>query len=203
MAPRPFEELLLAAPLFCKPESIEAQFWSLVRAERDRAVRLAWLMTRDPEAARDIAQEAFFRAYRALPRFRGESRLSTWFFRILINQVKNHRRHCAFRLRWLERWFVREEATEPGQQRCPAALPDERAAGREICRRIARAMDSLSLSQRMVFTLVHLEGNTVVETADLLDVSAGSVKIHLHRALVKLRRQLRDLAPENPEASTP
>ena len=79
----------------------EARFCSFVASHRERAVRLAWrLIGGDEAAAEDVAQDAFVRAYRALPRFREEASLSTWFYRILVRQAQSYRRWRAVREIW-------------------------------------------------------------------------------------------------------
>jgi RNA polymerase sigma-70 factor (ECF subfamily) len=78
---------------------LDHRFSELVAEHRDRAVRLAWrLVGGDSAAAEDVAQEAFLRAYRGLDRFREEAGLSTWFYRILVNEAHRFRR-----MRWLRR----------------------------------------------------------------------------------------------------
>jgi RNA polymerase sigma-70 factor (ECF subfamily) len=160
-------------------------FEALVAEHRERAVRLAWRMVGgDRAAAEDIAQEAFVRAYRGLGRFRGESSLTTWFYRILVNEVQRHRR-------W--RW-IRERVAAP----MPDDPPDPGTAGRGdpvLRARIGRALEGLSRGQREAFVLVHLEGFSVSEAAEVTGRAAGTIKSHLHRALVALRAELADLAP--------
>lgn len=162
---------------------LEARFEAFVSSHRDRARRLAWrLLGGDEGAAEDVAQDAFLRAYRALPRFRGESQLATWFYRILVRQAANHRRWRGLRERfggWGE-----AEAADPGTP--PPGDPALRA-------RIVAALGALSRRQREVFVLVHLEGFTVQETAEVIGQKPGTVKSHLHRALRHMRRELADL----------
>ena len=159
------------------------RFEAFLVSHRDRARRLAWrLVGGDAAAAEDVVQDAFLRAYRALPRFREEAALSTWFYRILVRQAANHRRWRRLRER-MGGWGDREA---PDPQPTPVGDPGLRD-------RIARALDGLSRRQREVFVLVHLEGFTVRETAGLLGKPDGTVKSHLHRALKHLRRELADL----------
>ena len=176
-------------------EDRERLFADLVANERDRAVALAYhLVGGDRELARDVAQEAFVRAYRALPGFRGEAQLSTWFLRIVINQAASARRRE--KLRRLLGLGPRDggdpEATHPD----PAAGPDAAAHGQVVKRRIALALDGLSAGQRRAFALIHLEGLTVERAAVVLGRAPGTVKSHLHRALATLRRELADLVEE-------
>lgn len=161
--------------------SREERFEAFVASHRERAVRLAWrLVGGDLDAAEDVAQEAFVRAHRALDRFRGEASLGTWFYRILVRQAARHRRWRAVRER-----FARAAVPEPG-----ASPPRGDPVLRE---RIAAALGRLTRAQREAFVLVHLEGFTVRESAEVLGKPEGTVKSHLHRALRSLREDLADL----------
>jgi RNA polymerase sigma-70 factor (ECF subfamily) len=166
----------------------EQRFADFVAKHRDRAIGLAWRLIGDAGAAEDVAQEAFVRAWRALDRFREEALLSTWFHRILVNEARRH-------LRW--RW-VRERvgAEMPEQVRDPRPTPNGDPALRA---RVRDALGRLPRGQREAFVLVHLEGMTIAEAAAAAGRADGTIKSHLHRALVSLRRELSDLAPQ-PEA---
>jgi len=168
----------------------EARFAGFVASHRERAVRLAWrLVGGDAGAAEDVAQDAFLRAYRALDRFREDASFSTWFYRILVRQAANHRRWRAVRER-MGGWS-NLDAADP--RTAPPPDPGLRS-------RIGGAIGSLSRRQREVFVLVHLEGFTLRETAELLGKPEGTVKSHLHRALVHLRNELADLRGRESEA---
>jgi len=162
---------------------LESRFRALVDSHRDRALRLAWrLVGGDDAAAEDVTQEAFVKAYRGLPRFRGEAALETWFFRILVRQASSYRRWRA--VRELYGGGAIDDPPDP----FPSAPGDP-----ALRRRIAAALDRLTRSQREAFVLVHLEGFRVRECAEVLGKPIGTVKSHLHRALASLRRELGDL----------
>jgi len=162
---------------------LERRFSAFVATHRDRARRVAWrLLGGDESAAEDVAQDAFVKAYRALGRFREDSKLETWFYRILVRQAHNHRRWRALRRRW-------SGGSDPDPADPSPAAPGD--PGRR--RRIAEAVERLTEKQREAFILVHLEGFTVGETAALLGKPTGTVKSHLHRALRTLRAELSDL----------
>jgi RNA polymerase sigma-70 factor (ECF subfamily) len=163
---------------------LEGRFTTFVRSHRDRARSLAWrLVGGDEAAAEDVTQEALVKAYEALGRFREDSSLATWFYRILVRQAAKYRRWRAVREAWSGIW----------QEEHPDPAPRE-AGDPALRRRIARALDGLTRSQREAFVLVHMEGFTVRECADLLGKPPGTVKSHLHRALAALRSELTDLA---------
>jgi RNA polymerase sigma-70 factor (ECF subfamily) len=162
---------------------LEQRFRAFVELHRERAVRLAWRLTGGDQAvAEDVAQDAFLKALRALPRFRSEAELSTWFYRILVHQAHSHTRKRNTRRRLLELFRLQREATSAPR------TPAQRDPG--LQERIGRAIGRLSPAQREVFVLVHLERFTVSETATLLGKAPGTVKSHLHRALRALRRDL-------------
>jgi len=166
---------------------LEKRFTAFVATHRDRARRVAWrLVGADQAAAEDVAQEAFIKAYRALGRFREDSSLETWFYRILVRQAHNHRRWRAIRLRWSG--GSGEDLADPS----PEATGDP-----GLKRRIAAALGRLTRRQREAFILVHMEGFTVSESAKLLGKPTGTVKSHLHRALTTLRAELADLQDSN------
>jgi RNA polymerase sigma-70 factor, ECF subfamily len=167
----------------------EQQFGALVAAYRDRAVQLAWRLNGgDAAAAEDIAQDAFVRAYRGLNRFRAESSLNTWFFRILVNEAQRHRRW-----RWVRQRFAGEVPEDP-----PDPSPTQ-PGDPGLRRRVAAALERLSQGQREVFVLVHFEGFTVSEAAVITARAPGTIKSHLHRALETLRAELADLDPRREE----
>jgi len=167
---------------------LERRFEALVHSHRDRAVRLAWrLVGGDAGAAEDVTQDAFVRAYRGLARFRGDSALETWFYRILVRQAYSYQRWRGLRQLWTGTEWV--DGPDPKTQ--PPGDPGLR-------RRIAAALDGLSRSQREVFVLVHMEGFRVRECAEILGKPIGTVKSHLHRALASLRHDLGDLRESEP-----
>lgn len=186
MGTRPdrFRSAAAAPAATAEPElDRQEQFIVFVNAQQDRAVRVAWRLSGgDSAAAEDIAQEAFIKAWRGLHGFRSDAKLSTWFYRILVNEARRYRRWRAVRDRWNRMW-----ASDVSEAHTPT-LPDP-----SLQRRIAQALDCLPQGQREVFVLVHLEGFTVEQTARQLGKADGTVKSHLHRALRGLRAQLGDL----------
>src|SRR5262245_47873629 len=169
-------------------EDLERRFDAFGNGYRDRAVRIAWRMLGGDAAAEDVAQEAFARAYRGLARFRDDAKLSTWFYRILVNEVRRHQRWRALR------------ASRVGDRE-PETLPDPRTSGEAphpdpaLRRRIGAAIAALPRGQREAFVLVHLEGLSIAEAASATGRAVGTMKSHLHRGLASLRARLADLAP--------
>jgi len=157
------------------------RFDAFVASHRDAAVRTAWRLSGEDQAvAEEIAQDAFVKAWRALPRFREDAALSTWFYRILVREASNRRRWRGVRERWLL-WLHASESSD-------SAWPDP---GLQL--RIRSAMDELSARQREVFTLVHLEQMDIVAVAEITGTSVPTAKTHLQRARTSLRAALADL----------
>lgn len=162
-------------------------FVAFVEARRERAVRMAFrLLGGDVGAAEDVAQNAFLRAYRGLAGFRGDASLDTWFFRILVREVQRHRR-----------WQAVRRLLQGDPERAPEPVDPQPVGDPALRRRVGAALGGLTAAQREVFVLVHLEGWTVAEAAELLGKAVGTAKSHLHRALESLRRDLSDLRPRD------
>ncbi len=167
------------------PATREARFAEFVEANRDAAVRTAWRLTgEDQGVAEEVAQDAFVRAWNALPGFREEAQLSTWFYRILVRTCANRRRWKGLRDRWTTLW----DGDLPGPSHARGD-PGLRGA-------IDAAMQRLTDNQREAFTLVHLEGFTIREAAEITGRAPGTIKSHLHRALRSLRADLETVHEE-------
>jgi RNA polymerase sigma-70 factor, ECF subfamily len=168
----------------------DAAFDLLVTRYQARAYRLAWSLLRDAEDARDVSQEAFIRVWEAADRFRGEARFSTWFYRILVNLCLDRKR----RGRW---WtaLARDEQRD-GQpsliERQPAPGPDagERVSEAETVARLWDAVQRLSPQQRAAVILYAQEQLPTAEIAAVLRVAEATVRVHLHRAVAALRKEL-------------
>jgi len=165
-----------------------AAFEPLVEKYRERVWRLAYNYLRDREEAWDVAQDAFIRAWQALPSFRGQSAFYTWLFRIVINVATDRARQRAARGRAFGTDAVPEEEwdrvlVEPG------GGPDAAASRAEQRERIRRGLDALPEHHRAIIMLSDLEGLSYREIAEVLDIPMGTVMSRLHNA----RKRLRDV----------
>ena len=164
-----------------------AAFEPLVERYRQRAYRLAYNVLRDPEEAWDVAQDAFIRAFQALPSFRGDSAFYTWLFRIVMNVARDRARQHAAR----GRAFGTERVDEKDWDRIlvdQGTAPDANATQVEERERIGRALATLSEPHRAIIMLSDLEGLSYREIAEVLNIPMGTVMSRLHNA----RRRLRD-----------
>lgn len=148
----------------------------------DRAVyHLAYRTLHDVEEARDVAQEAFFKAYRSLRTFKPGSKFSTWIFAITYHA-------CCDRLNRRKR-YSNEEMPERAD---PGPGPEREAIAADEARRLRAAIDALPEKYRTVITLYHLQGKQYEEIAQVLGLPMGTVKTHLFRAKEHLRKLLQD-----------
>jgi RNA polymerase sigma-70 factor (ECF subfamily) len=169
-----------------------AAFEPLVEKYRQRVWRLAYNVLRDREEAWDVAQEAFIRAYQALPAFRGQSAFYTWLFRIVMNVASDRARARAARGRAFGTERVPEEdwdrvMLDKGTADPP---PDDAAATAQDRERITKALATLSPQHRDIITLSDIEGLSYKEIAEVLDIPMGTVMSRLHNARRRLRAAL-------------
>jgi RNA polymerase sigma-70 factor (ECF subfamily) len=168
----------------------EGAFDQLVERYQSRAYRLAWSLLRDAEDARDVSQEAFLRVYQSADRFRGQSRFSTWFYRILVNLCLDHRR----RRRWWQLAIAHEREDDEmalvERQPTPEPDPGQRLSEAQTMTRLWDAVHRLSPQQRAAVVLSVQEQLTTAEIATVLECSEPTVRVHLHRAVQALRRKL-------------
>jgi RNA polymerase sigma-70 factor (ECF subfamily) len=164
-------------------------FEVLVEKYKRKTFRLAYSVLRDQEEALDVAQEAFVKAFRSLPKFKGESAFYTWLFRITMNVALDRRRQRATRAKSLgaedvppEEWERTAVASEPS--------PDEEAVGAERRARIARALESLPDHHRSIIILSDIQGLSYREIAEVLAIPMGTVMSRLHNARKRLRDAL-------------
>jgi RNA polymerase sigma-70 factor (ECF subfamily) len=158
----------------------DGQAFGVLVSRYERAVfNLALRTLRDRAEAEDAAQEAFFKAYRALTSFRPGAKFSTWIFTICY-------RACCDRLAKRKR-FSDDELPDRAD---PAAGPEALAERHDEARRLRAAIDALPEKYRTVVTLYHLQGKQYEEIATVLDLPLGTVKTHLFRAKEQLRKAL-------------
>jgi len=171
----------------------EAAFAELVRENSGRLMAVARRMLRSEDEARDALQDAFLQAFRAIGRFQGEARLSTWLHRIVINA-------CLMKLRTrsrrpeesievlLPRFYADGHRIDPGPP-WRTEIPDP-VESRELRELVRASIDRLPEIYRSVLLLRDIEELSTEETAQLLDVKTDTVKVRLHRARQALRALL-------------
>lgn len=164
-------------------------FSALVQRHHERVYRTAYSLVGDLDEADDLAQEAFIKAFRALRRFRGQSRFSTWLHRIAVNCCldylqSKHRRNFVSLDDYRENWHA------PRIWMGRAKNADVRVERRELQEILERALGELPEAYRVTFVLREIEGLTYEEIAKSLGCSIGTVKSRLFRGRAKLREIL-------------
>ena len=154
----------------------------LVLKYEHKIVNLVMRYVRDPETALDISQEAFIKAYRALPRFRGDSAFYTWLYRIAVNTAKNHL--AAQRRRPTD---IELDLQDPDQYGLHAKLketdtPEAVSLGDELQDILERAIQALPDDLRTAIVLRELDGMSYEEIAQTMDCPVGTVRSRIFRA---------------------
>jgi len=168
----------------------------LVGRYQERAYRIAWSIVRDREEAKDCSQDAFLRLHEAAGSFAGQSKFSTWFYRILVNCcLDQQRRRRGWRrlVGWRDRRDDGEDEPDPVEQApAPRTDPLEHVDAERRMSRVWELVEELSPQQRAAVTLQCREGLATKEIAVVLKLSEATVRVHLHRALSTLRKRLGD-----------
>ena len=164
-----------------------------VVAEHQRMViQLAINLLGDHDEALDLSQEVFLRVFRSIHRFRGQSTLRTWIYRIAVNQARNRHRFWRRRHR-ADEVSLDEHVAAHGEFLGGGALTPERVlAQKELANRLQHALDRLSFEQRTAIVLREIDGLSYEEIAYSLGVAVGTVKSRLTRARQALRQELRE-----------
>lgn len=156
-----------------------AAFARLVRRWQGRVLRRARHLTGDREAAEDVAQESWMAVIRGLRSLRDPARFPAWTLQIVANKSRD----------WVRREGARRRATgrAEGEPATPAAEPDAR-----LVKRVREGLAELDPAPRSVLRWFYLEGRSVAEIADVLDIPAGTVKSRLFHARDALRARLEE-----------
>lgn len=168
-----------------------AAFRTIMERHNRRLYRIARAVLRDDSEAEDTVQESYVRAFANLGTFRGDSSLSTWLGRIALNEAlgRLRRRRPAVPIDTMEVLRTHAQIIQfPNAM--TAEDPERTMAQREILRLVERATEALPEIFRTVFVTRVIEGMSVQETAELLDIEPETVKTRLHRARHLLRDQL-------------
>jgi RNA polymerase sigma-70 factor, ECF subfamily len=178
------DEDLVARAIGGDPDS----FNELIHRWERPIYALAYRQLRREEDARDVCQETFLRAYRALHGFRGQAKFSSWLYRIALNLCRDSMRR--------ERRTPVVQAPEDvdlmdlAAARGPTESIEDRVARNDLSRAVERAMTLLPEEQRTAIVLKEYEGLTFQEIADLIGCPLSTVKTRLYQGLTVLRREL-------------
>jgi RNA polymerase sigma-70 factor (ECF subfamily) len=164
----------------------------LVAEHQRMVVQLAVNLLGDRDEALDLSQEVFLRVFRTIHRFRGQSSLRTWIYRIALNQAANRHRFWRRRHRADQVSLDQHIAAHGDFQSGGESGPDRLLAQKQLAEQLQHALDDLPFDQRSVVVLREIDGLSYEEIAFSLGVAVGTVKSRLTRARQALRHQLRD-----------
>jgi RNA polymerase sigma-70 factor (ECF subfamily) len=164
----------------------QAAFELLVIKYQRRVERLIGRMVRDVDLVEDIAQETFIRAYRALPKFRGEAQFYTWLYRIAVNTAKKfllELKHDPTVSQTTLQGNAEEDETfqhrsEPSSEETPESV----LAAKEIGRAVNAALDALPDDLRQAITLREMDGLSYEDIAEVMNCPIGTVRSRIFRA---------------------
>lgn len=167
-------------------EGSPAAFEELVTKYQSKVFSMALSFTRNREAADDLAQEVFLKAYLALPRFHGKSEFGTWLYRISINHIKDYLRKKG-RAKEVSLDDVQEIAFSNKEQTERTEQERETEARRTL---VQRFVQGLPEKYRVIVTLRDVQGLAYEQISQTLHLSPGTVDSRLHRARKMLRKKL-------------
>jgi RNA polymerase sigma-70 factor (ECF subfamily) len=170
-------------------------FDALVRKYQHKLVKLVMRYVRNPAEAEDIAQEAFIKAYRALPQFRGDSAFYTWLYRIAINTAKNavvsrDRSPIEYNI---DRNDATEESYDMQGRMKDSETPEGLVLTDEIRRTVNDAIEALPEDLKTAIILRELDGLSYEEIAAAMDCPVGTVRSRIFRAREAIDRRLREV----------
>lgn len=166
------------------------EFSRVAAAHRPQIFRFLLASTRDPDLAETLTQECLLKAHRNWGGFRGESSAVTWLMRIAINLQKDH-----WRNRRLQFWRTTRQNSvdlDEASEWLPSgdSGPEQQLLARERVQSVWRAVEGLSGRQRSIFLLRYVEEMEIAEIAASMELSEGTIKAHLSRAVNRVRAEL-------------
>lgn len=167
-------------------EGSEEAFAELVKIYKIKVFNLAYSLTRDRDVADDLAQEAFIKAYYALPRFQSRSGFGTWLYRIAINHVRDYLRKKS-RIIQISIENIKESSILQEDKTMKEEKEHIEAQRRQLVRQSIR---SLPEKHQVILSLRDIQGFSYEEISKILKISAGTVDSRIHRARKMLRKKL-------------
>jgi RNA polymerase sigma-70 factor (ECF subfamily) len=164
----------------------------LVSKYQRKIFRLLSRLIRDQAEVEDVAQEAFIKAYRALPNFRGDSAFYTWLYRIAINTAKNHLVSQGRRAPTTTEADIEEAETfDDGEHLRDLNTPDSMLLTKQVGEAVNRAIDQLPEDLRTAIVLREIEGLSYEEIAESMNCPIGTVRSRIFRAREAIAQELK------------
>ena len=166
-------------------------FQEIVERYKKKVYYIAYDIVGDFHEAEDISQEVFIKMYRALNRFRKDAKMSSWIHQITVNtaidSLRKRKAKPRINVEDIEQVGIQKQTLESAN---PDANPERRAVASLMQQHIDQALYKITPQERAVFVMRHYNEYKIKEIADVLQVSSGTVKSLLFRALKKLRKEL-------------
>jgi RNA polymerase sigma-70 factor (ECF subfamily) len=179
------------------------RFAELVARQQRRAVRIAFNYLRDAHDADEAVQDAFLKVFMHITSYREEYPFEVWFTRILVNGCLDLRKARARRLRWALPMPSSPDMIAQVEPVANQPSPEDRLMSSERARQIAGAVERLPDRQRLVFTMCHVAEQSTNEVSRALGLSEATVRVHLFRAVRKLRKLLTGESPRVAPVASP
>ena len=168
----------------------EAAFKEIVESSQGLVYNTALGIVQSPEDAEDVTQEVFVQLYESIKSFKGESKLSTWLYRITVSKAMDHLRKKKRKKRfaYVQSLFGANEQLvhDPPDFVHPGVSLDNKEKAKELF----KAIDQLPAKQKIAFTLNRIEGLSYQEISEIMTLTVASVESLLHRARKNLRKNL-------------
>ena len=171
----------------------KSAFDILVRKYQHKVIKLVSRFIKDPDEAQDVSQEAFLKAYRALPKFRGDSAFYTWMYRIAINTAKNYLVAQKRRLPNVDIEVQDAEQFEGDSALKEYATPESVLQKDEIEKAVFSTIEQLPGDLKTAITLREIEGLSYEEIAEAMECPVGTVRSRIFRAREAIDKTLKPL----------
>jgi RNA polymerase sigma-70 factor, ECF subfamily len=174
----------------------EAAFREMVRTYQEQVLNFTYRMLGNREEAQDLAQEVFFTVFKSIDSFRGDSKFSTWLYRITVNHCKNRYKYLARR-----RFHAAQPLEAADRQgndtggptmslQSQISEPDKALAGKRLEQAIQKEIANLEEEHRVLIVLRDIQGLSYQEISAITELAPGTVKSRLHRARMSLKARL-------------
>ena len=170
----------------------ETAFAALMEENKKMVFNVALRYTRNYDDASDVSQEVFIKAYRSIDGFKGDSKLSTWLYRITVNVCLDFARKNRLQVKSIQDMAPENEDGEPFELPIPDTTydPSALAEKKELREAILAAVDSLPAASREIVVMRDINGMSYNEIAEALHIELGTVRSRLARARIRLRNKL-------------
>jgi len=173
-------------------EKDEKAFRELVKSFQKNVFHTCLGFVHNEEDAEDISQEVFIEVHRSISKFRGDSKLSTWVYRIAVNKSLNYlRKHKQTRIMFsIDQLFKSPHASEERDTYKEPGKDEQGYENKELVKVLNKAIHSLPKNQQIAFTLSKYDDLSYLEIAEVMDISLSAVESLIHRAKLNLQRRL-------------